>query len=146
MPKKILCATDGSHVSQKAVEFACRFAKEQQEGASLVFATVDSLAQSDLDEDVPFSWDSRLVDAAEEEVARQLKAAESVAKQQDVEASYVLLRGPNTVAAIIGYAEKEGIDHIVTGSIGRTGVSRLLLGSVAWEVVTKAHCPVTIVR
>lgn len=145
MPKKILCATDGSHVSQKAVEFACRFAKENQ-GASLVFATVDRLSQEDLAEDIPLSWDSRLVDAAEEEAAQQLKAAELVAKQQGVEASYVLLRSRNTPAAIIGYAEKEGIDHIVTGSIGRTGVSRLLLGSVAWEVVTKAHCPVTIVR
>ena len=145
MPKKILCATDGSHVSMKAVEFACGFAKEQQ-GASLVFVMVDRLSQEDLAEDMYTSWDSRLVDAAEEEAARQLHSAEAVAKEQGVEASYVLLRSHNTAAAIIAYAEKEGIDHIVTGSIGRTGVSRLLLGSVAWEVVTKAHCPVTIVR
>ena len=145
MAKKILCATDGSHVSMKAVEFACRFAKEQP-GASLVFVTVDRLSQQDLAEDMYTSWDSRLVDAAEEEAARQLKSAESVAKEQGVEASYAMLRSHNTAAAIIAYAEKEGIDHIVTGSIGRTGVSRLLLGSVAWEVVTKAHCPVTIVR
>lgn len=144
MAYKILCATDGSHASQKGIEFACRFAKDVS--GALVFVTVDRLSQEDLSEDSPNSWDSRLVDVGEEQVARQLKTAESLASKQGVEATYVLLRCRNTAAAIIAYAEKEGFNHIVTGSTGRTGVSRLLIGSVAWEVVTKAHCPVTIVR
>ncbi len=144
MTEKILCATDGSHTSQKAVEFACRLAR--QLGGSLLFVTVDRLSPEDLAKDMYTSWDSRLVDAAEELAARQLKAADEVTKKEGVEASYALLRSHNTAAAIIAYAEEQGCDHIVTGSIGRTGVNRLLLGSVAWEVVTKAHCPVTIVR
>lgn len=47
---------------------------------------------------------------------------------------------------IITYAEEHGVDHIVMGSHGRTGVSRVLLGSVAETVARRAPVPVTIVR
>ena len=48
--------------------------------------------------------------------------------------------------AIVGYAERNGYHHIIVGSEGRTGAKRMLLGSVAEDVVTRAHCPVTVVR
>ncbi|MFC7079584.1 universal stress protein [Halorussus caseinilyticus] len=47
---------------------------------------------------------------------------------------------------IVGYADDEGFDHIVMGSHGRSGVSRILLGSVAETVVRRATIPVTVVR
>ena len=47
--------------------------------------------------------------------------------------------------AILEYARDEGIDQIVMGSEGRSGVSRMLLGSVAEGVTRKARIPVTIV-
>ncbi len=47
---------------------------------------------------------------------------------------------------IIETAEEEAIDHIVMGSHGRKGVSRLLLGSVAETVVRRAPVPVTVAR
>jgi nucleotide-binding universal stress UspA family protein len=49
---------------------------------------------------------------------------------------------------IIDYAEDESndIDHIVMGSHGRDGVSRILLGSVAETVVRRSAVPVTVVR
>ena len=43
-------------------------------------------------------------------------------------------------------ADEDDIDQILIGSHGRTGVSRILLGSVAEAVVRRAHCPVTVVR
>lgn len=52
----------------------------------------------------------------------------------------------NTAAAIVNYAEKEHIDLIVIGTRGRTGITRMLLGSVANGVVTYAHCPVLVVK
>lgn len=48
--------------------------------------------------------------------------------------------------AIVDYGEDHNIDHIVMGSHGRTGVSRILLGSVAEEVVRRSPIPVTVVR
>ena len=47
---------------------------------------------------------------------------------------------------IVSYAEKGDVDHIVMGSRGRSGLSRLLLGSVAETVVRRAPTPVTVVR
>jgi nucleotide-binding universal stress UspA family protein len=38
--------------------------------------------------------------------------------------------------------EKENIDLIIVGTRGRSGFKKLLLGSVASEVVKYAHCPV----
>lgn len=50
------------------------------------------------------------------------------------------------VAEIIRYAHEQQIDLIVLGTLGRTGLTHLLLGSVAENVVRKAHCPVLTVR
>lgn len=47
---------------------------------------------------------------------------------------------------IVRYAEENDVDHVVVGSRGRTGVSRILLGSVAETVVRSAPAPVTVVR
>ena len=48
--------------------------------------------------------------------------------------------------AIVNYAESQNIDLIVIGTRGRTGLRKMLLGSVASDVVTYAHCPVLVVR
>lgn len=47
---------------------------------------------------------------------------------------------------IVSYAEGNDIDHIVIGSHGRSGASRILLGSVAESVTRRSSVPVTIVR
>ena len=47
---------------------------------------------------------------------------------------------------IVEYAEEKGIDHIVMGSHGRSGVARVLLGSVAETVVRRSPVPITVVR
>lgn len=48
--------------------------------------------------------------------------------------------------AIIDYASDKSIDLVIIGTKGRTGLKRLLLGSVAQGVVQHAHCPVLLVR
>ncbi len=52
----------------------------------------------------------------------------------------------NPAEEIVAYAEDHGIDHVVLGSHGRQGMSRLLLGSVAETVVRGSPVPVTVVR
>ncbi|MFC4541385.1 universal stress protein [Halosolutus amylolyticus] len=47
---------------------------------------------------------------------------------------------------ILDYADEHDVDHIVMGSHGRKGVSRVLLGSVAETVTRRSPMPVTIVR
>jgi nucleotide-binding universal stress UspA family protein len=49
-------------------------------------------------------------------------------------------------ATIASYAERIGADLIVIPSHGRTGLARILIGSVAEVVVRHAHCPVLVLR
>jgi|SRR6185437_3232662 len=52
----------------------------------------------------------------------------------------------STVDAIIKYSDDNSVDLIVTGTRGRTGVQRVLIGSVASGIVQHAHCTVLLVR
>jgi nucleotide-binding universal stress UspA family protein len=53
--------------------------------------------------------------------------------------------GP-VAAEIVRIAEEEGVTSIFMGSRGNRGLKRMLLGSVADDVIRHAHCPVTIIR
>ncbi|MDH3734943.1 MAG: universal stress protein, partial [Gemmatimonadota bacterium] len=55
-------------------------------------------------------------------------------------------RGVTIGPTIVDYADEQDIDLIVMGSHGRRGVPRLLMGSVAEEVVRSAECPVLVVH
>ncbi|HYZ58405.1 MAG TPA: universal stress protein [Nitrososphaeraceae archaeon] len=48
--------------------------------------------------------------------------------------------------AIVSYAKDKGIDLIVTGTRGRNKIKNALLGSIASDVITSAHCPVLIAK
>lgn len=67
------------------------------------------------------------------------------ASEHDCEIETELLTG-QPAAAIVDYAADRGIDRIVVGSHGRSGLSRILLGSVAERVARRSPVPVTIVR
>lgn len=72
---------------------------------------------------------------------REVLAAEGAEEAQaDVRLS------PNTADTIVDYAKHAHADVIIVGTHGRSGVSRLLMGSVAEHVVRNAPCPVLVVR
>lgn len=49
-------------------------------------------------------------------------------------------------AEIVAFARERGVDLLVLGTHGRTGLEHALMGSIAERVVRKAHCPVLTVR
>ena len=142
--KKILCATDGSRSADRAVAYAVDMAVKLS--ADLSFATVNAISALELSEE-PMFWDSTLGDAADEQLHRPLQTAQAAASKGRVaNVKCVILHGRDIAGNIVKYAGDHGYDHIVVGSQGRTGVSRILLGSVAEAVIRHAHCPVTVVR
>lgn len=143
MLEKILCAIDGSHSSEKAVDFAVALANKV--GAELTFVIIRTMdAQHAAKERY---WDSRVLGAAEMQAQQEFAAARKAANAAGLDGiECVEAYGRDIGGAIVDFAEKQGFGHIVTGSSGRSGVERLVLGSVAADVVAKAHCPVTIAR
>jgi nucleotide-binding universal stress UspA family protein len=136
MSTRILCATDGSEHSDQAVAFAADFAK--QAGAELIYLTVNAelLARG-----------ARTLLLNHTEVQKVLASAFATAKKVSVKnIKCVDLSARDVAGAVVTYAEKNGVDHIIVGSGGKTASSRLLIGSVSNDVVNKAHCPVTVVR
>ncbi|MDQ2050716.1 universal stress protein [Natronolimnohabitans sp. A-GB9] len=65
--------------------------------------------------------------------------------EHDVEIGTELLTG-QPAAAVVEYASERDVDRVVVGSHGRSGVSRVLLGSVAERIARRSPVPVTIVR
>jgi nucleotide-binding universal stress UspA family protein len=91
-------------------------------------------------------WDPEEKAAAESEARKGLQGL-IPAEAQRVGMSVELLLGHGQpVEEIIRVAEEKQIDIIVVGTQGRTGLSHLLLGSVAERVVRIAECPVLVVR
>ncbi|WP_207586649.1 universal stress protein [Halomontanus rarus] len=69
----------------------------------------------------------------------------SIAAEYDTTVETVVVNG-TAAEAILEYAEREDVDQLIMGSEGRSGVSRMLLGSVAEQVARRSPVPVTIVR
>jgi nucleotide-binding universal stress UspA family protein len=69
-------------------------------------------------------------------------------KDKTIEFKSDILENPTLKISsiIIDYAENENANLIVVGNRGKHGFKRLLLGSVASDIVTFSHCPVLVVK
>jgi nucleotide-binding universal stress UspA family protein len=141
--RKILCTTDETEASRKAEVFAAQLAKAI--GAELHYVHVSPVTRDDLS--TPGQFDTVILEEVETRDHEVLKHAAAIAREYSMpDAVCLTLHNHNIAEAVIGYAETKGCDHIVTGSNGRVGVPRLVMGSVSGDIIHKAHCPVTVVR
>jgi nucleotide-binding universal stress UspA family protein len=141
----VLVATDFSEESALALSAAVRLVRGTKQPARLVLfhaiAVMTSYADFNMPVMVPAYWDE-----AEQTATRQLEAIAAPLRGDDqlrVEAK--TFRG-YPAEAILHEAEMIGADLIALGSVGRKGVSRLLLGSVTERVLHHAACPVLAAR
>jgi len=81
--------------------------------------------------------------ARTEQVEKAMKEKLAVPKYAGIHTA-VLMGEP--AHGIANYAQEKNIELIVIPSHGRTGITRLLIGSVAERVVRLAHCPVLVLR
>lgn len=134
---KILFPTDFSTMGQTALEFATSLARDR--GAKLLIAHV---------EEPPMAYGGgELYYGIEMPDRKELETMLSEVVPTDPAVGYehrLVIGSPAT--AIVYLAEKEGVEMIVMPTHGRTGLLRVLMGSVAEEVVRKATCPVLTVK
>jgi nucleotide-binding universal stress UspA family protein len=143
MTQHILCPTDGSYPSQHAADCAIDLARST--GAAVTFLTVDMRPQDRIRR-WPF-WGESMRASVESQISAQLDAAANIAKEKAFDQfDCMVAAGSNAADAIVAFADTHNCDHIVMGTGITNGLQRLLLGSVATDVVSHAHCPVTVVH
>ena len=131
--RKILFPTDFSHTSDAALAMATSLARDT--GATLMVVHV---------EEPPLAYGGGemyygIPEPATEDLQRMLQKV--LPTDSSVPVEHRLVTG-DPATAVAELAEKEGIDMIVMGTHGRTGLSRFLMGSVAEAIVRRAPCPV----
>jgi universal stress protein A len=139
--KSILFPTDFSSYNDAALKLASTLAAEAKATLYIIHVhDLQSLSAATAEFsylDAP-TWREQLGNA-EEQLARILPSAAGVKYERKC------LTG-NPLVEILKFAESHGVDLIVMASHGRTGLSRLLMGSLAEGVMRKARCPVLIVK
>jgi nucleotide-binding universal stress UspA family protein len=79
-------------------------------------------------------------------VVQSLTAIKALARdEQDARITFHVLEAPDAAGAIVEYARKNQVDHIVMGARS-SSVLRRYLGSVSAQVVAQSDCTVTVVR
>ena len=142
----ILLPYDGSDPAKQAVEFA---ADSFPDAEVTLLHVVRRPAETGYDlvgmpSKVGEST-AELLEAAHERGEELLDEAATIAADADLEVHREVVEG-NPQRKIVEYAEENDVDHVVIGSHGRTGASRVFLGSVAERVARRSPTPVTIVR
>jgi nucleotide-binding universal stress UspA family protein len=144
MFKHILLPVDGSSTSLMALEKAVGLARAFQSSVSVIYV-IDPYAFSGVGADFSYGQAQYLAAATTEakqalSVATQALEAAGLAATASVIESHTIYRG------ILETAQSLDVDLIFMGSHGRRGLEKLVLGSVAAQVLAHAHLPILIVR
>jgi nucleotide-binding universal stress UspA family protein len=159
---KILVAIDGSEISMKASVYAIDIANRKGNEAGsvqLIGLTVIDLTKlnSSFFATASGYYGEKELEEKRKEAQQWLEKAEKLAVEENnndnndvnnIQFKSEIIEDPisKVGSAIVDYAERENVDLIVIGTRGRTGFKKMLLGSVASDVVTYAHCPVLVVK
>lgn len=144
--KRILCPIDFSRCADQALAYALRLAAEHE--AELHVLHVVTQAEGDpygplLHAAVGTGYPKRL-DPIVKDLIREALERQDLSGVRVVPAwrrSYLAI-----TPAVIAYVREMGIDLVVLGTHGRQGMKRMLMGSVAEEIIRTASCPVLTIR
>jgi nucleotide-binding universal stress UspA family protein len=151
---KILVPVDGSKYSQAAVEYALKMAKLTK--AKIIalhimhlptYAYAYSGGQGVSPVAIPTPLPAEVSDSEKMAAKKIVDDVANMAENAGVDVeTKIVEHHPSVPDAIIQFASEAGVDLIVMGTKGKTGIKRFLLGSVTESVVHHAHCPVLVVR
>ena len=137
MAPKFLCPVDGTDHALHALDMAAELT--QKYGGVLLLCLVN-VALGGGRGPLIHQWSDEDAQA----ILAKAAAAATACGTTPAETAVVLDRDASV--GIVRFAEMNGVDHIVMGTGDKRGLSRLVLGSVAADVVGRAHCSVTVAR
>ncbi len=142
----ILVATDGSAASRNAAHMAVRLAHEQGARLTALFV-VDPYPYIGLGQTNPLGFQAYMAHA-QEHAAQAHAEIEAMCREggRQLNLQVRMAEDVTPSAGIVQTARELRADLIVIGSHGRSGIARLMLGSVAGQVVAQSPVPVLVVR
>ena len=144
MFKRILVPTDGSDITQKAVETSIQLAKSV--GAEIHTICVKEPFPYGAISEMQPTPPQEFFEAQERIATRHVQAVAAACIAAGVPCQGITVEGLHPWEAIIDHAKKMDCDLLVMASHGRRGVSALLLGSETQKVLTHSKIPVLVVR
>ena len=142
MFKKVLVPLDGSELSESALTHVTDIISDCH-AADVVLIRI----KEPLDPNVIGTLDAKVAveldEAYRDEAARYLDKVVEILKEKGIAAKTEVLSG-NPAEEIIKYSQKNDIDLIIMSTRGRSGISRLVFGSVAEKVIRNSTVPVLI--
>jgi len=145
MHRHILIPTDGSELSQNAIEYGMAFAKSVNAKVTVLTVSVPFqtfVVETGMISDTPEDYRKRTVTL----VGEYLKAAKESASAAGVICETMHVEHDRPYLAIIETAAQKSCDLIVMASHGRRGISAVVLGSETVKVLTHSAIPVLVVR
>jgi nucleotide-binding universal stress UspA family protein len=141
---KVLVGIDGSDHSFRAAQYALEISKKYV--AKLIAVTVTYMpAKSRMSQQEAIEVGAGLSEM--DKAKTWFESFTQSARENRIDLKTELVNSQRPVDyVILEYAEKEGIDLIVIGTRGRSGLSKIVLGSVASGIVTYSHSPVLVVK
>ena len=137
--KNIMCLTDLSEYSNQTIDYGIALAKEFESRLYLCHVVdIPSMvlyAESHLD---PVVQQNQIISQAETNLG-------DLTKGEDIDWQPLITVGP-TVSEISRLVEKKNIDLAISASHGRSGLKRLVLGSVTEELMRTISCPLLVMR
>lgn len=142
MGKRVLVPVDGSSQSLEAIDFAVA---EFSDATITLFHVIDPIEGGyTIRTGIPISSEEWYEEAKATAESVFDDARERIGETDNTIETAVEVGRP--ARTIVEHAKDDGFDQIVMGSHGRSGVSRILLGSVAENVIRSSTVPVTVVR
>ena len=142
--KRIIVPLDGSDSSFRAAKYAIKIAKMANAEIIFMHAVVNPPYGEGRGAGIMIT--AYIKEARELAELWYVNAGNMTSKVGVKFVAETILDVASAADSIVNYAESKKADLIVIGTKGRTGLKRLLLGSVASGVVTHASCPVLITR
>jgi nucleotide-binding universal stress UspA family protein len=141
--RKIIVATDGSALVRRAVDFAIEIARltEAKLYAVHVISTEGNSIIDSRDEEQKKAMQKQLITEGNEVTSD----IENAGRAANVEVESIILEG-NPANEILDFAVRNDIDLIVMGTHGKTGLERVLIGSVSENVVRRSERAVLVVK
>lgn len=145
--QRILIATDGSTLSEKAVDHGLALA-ELSGATAIALKVVPRYPRSYFEGGVSVELaDVKRIEQQWNDAAQALvDAVQARGKVRGITVKAVVSKSDLVAEAIIAAAKKHKADLIVMASHGRKGVKRMLMGSETQHVLTHSHIPVLVLR